>query len=91
MSQRGIFLGTALVAAALVAPLATTGSATPPEINVRVYDRSHRDYHEWNGSEANYYEQYRKEHPKLNVNFSRTSRGQQTEYWNWRHSQPDRD
>jgi hypothetical protein len=91
MCHNNLFLGSVFVVAVLVAPLATRGNATPPQINVQVYDRGHHDYHEWNSREAHYYEQYRKEHPKLNVNFSRTSRSQQREYWNWRHSQPDRD
>ena len=65
-----------LMATAFCVPMRIKANASPRQINVQVYDRDHRDYHEWNSRETHSYEQYRKEHPKFNVNFSRTNRKQ---------------
>ncbi len=53
--------------------------------DARVYDRGHRDYHNWNGDEDRFYRQYLDEHHHPYRAFSRMDRQQQLQYWRWRH------
>ena len=85
-----VFLTAALTASA--APKA----AAAQEVVVRVdhpryYDRNHRDYHEWNDREDRSYRVYLGEHHRDYREFHNNSRREQSNYWNWRHSHPDRD
>jgi hypothetical protein len=91
MHRKGILLSSIFLATALVAPLAIRSNAAPQGISVRVYDRDHKDYHNWDDHETKSYELFRGDHPKYNVKFTKTKRNQQKEYWTWRHSHPDRD
>jgi hypothetical protein len=88
MNRKGFFIGALVLAAAIVAPLASTVGATP-QVVVRFYARDHHDYHNWDDNEARYYETYRHDHHEYNVEFRRTSRAQQREYWRWRHEHHD--
>jgi hypothetical protein len=89
MKRTGLFIAGVFLTAALVAPMATRTSATPQVVSVRVYDRDHKDYHDWDDNEIRYYGMYRHDHPEFNVEFSKTSRRQQRAYWNWRHEHHD--
>ena len=89
MNRKGLFAATLFLTAALVAPLATKISAAPQLVSVRVYDRDHRDYHNWDDNEARVYEGYRKDHTDFKVTFGKNNRKQQSAYWNWRHEHPD--
>jgi hypothetical protein len=94
MNRKRLFLSSIFLGAALIAPMAiTVNAAAPQAISVRVYDRDHRDYHNWDDREEHSYVRFRQEHPRhrYSVTFSKTRRGEQREYWNWRHSHPDRD
>jgi hypothetical protein len=51
----------------------------------RMYDRTHRDYHNWNGDEDRVYREYLREHHRHYVDFSRMNGRQQRAYWQWRH------
>jgi len=85
-----VFLG-----AALMAPLATrTNAATQDDHRderkqARVYDRSHKDYHNWDDNEDRSYRQYLGDRHKDYREYSKLNRSEQTAYWNWRHSHPD--
>lgn len=89
MQRKKLFLSSFFLAAALVAPLAIRVNAAPQSVSLRVYDRDHKDYHNWDDREAQSYSTFRGDHPKYNVTFSKTSRSQQSAYWNWRHDHPD--
>jgi hypothetical protein len=89
MQRTKLFLSSLFLTAALVAPLAIRVTAAPQAVSVRVYDRDHKDYHNWDDREAQSYTTFRVDHPKYNVTFSKTSRSQQSAYWNWRHDHPD--
>lgn len=91
MKRQGLFLAGLFLAAALVAPLATKTNATPQIVSVRVYDRDHKDYHNWDDRESRSYEQYRHDHRGLSVTFQKNNRRQQSDYWKWRHEHPDHD
>jgi hypothetical protein len=91
MFSKKLFLGSLFLGAALIAPMAIVANAAPQGISVRVYDRDHKDYHNWDDREQSSYMTFRSDHPKYNATFTKTHRGQQKEYWTWRHSHPDRD
>jgi hypothetical protein len=52
----------------------------------RVYqDQRHHDTHEWNSEEDQKYRAYLQEHHRKYRDFSRASRKEQNNYWDWRH------
>lgn len=91
MKRQGLFLAGLFLSAALLAPLATKTNATPQIVSVRVYDRDHKDYHDWDDRETRSYERYRNEHRGYSVTFQKNNRSHQREYWKWRHEHPDHD
>jgi hypothetical protein len=89
MKRIGLFIPALLLSTVLVAPLATQTSAKPQGVSVRIYDREHKDYHDWDDREARYYDRWRHDHPGFVVEFRKNSRSRQAEYWRWRHDHPD--
>jgi hypothetical protein len=89
MRSKKLFLSSLFLTAALAVPMAIRTNAAPQSVSVRVYDRDHKDYHNWDDHETRSYELFRNDHPKYNVKFTKTKRNQQKEYWTWRHSHPD--
>ena len=57
----------------------------------RYEDKAHKDFHEWNGGEDQAYRRYLQEHRKKYHEFTKASKKEQNDYWNWRHSHPDND
>lgn len=51
----------------------------------RIYDRAHRDYHNWSGDEDRLYRQYLDEHHRQYRVYSKMNQKQQRAYWQWRH------
>jgi hypothetical protein len=88
MNRKRLFINSIFLGAALIAPMAITAHAAP-QINVRVYDSKHKDYHNWDDREEHSYQAFRVEHPKYNATYSKTKSSQQKEYWTWRHAHPD--
>ena len=91
MFRNSLFVSSFFLTLALLAPAAIRANAAPQQISVRVYDRDHHDYHNWDDREDHSYGLFRADHPKYNVTFSKTSRRQQSDYWKWRHEHPDHD
>jgi hypothetical protein len=91
MYRKSLLISSFFLTAAIVAPAAVRANAAPQSVTVRVYDRDHKDYHNWDDREGQSYERFRGEHPKYNVTFSKTNRRKQKEYWKWRHEHPDHD
>lgn len=89
--------------AALLAPAAiTTRSAAQDDKRqednqrndknqTRVYDRTHKDYHDWNENEDRSYRQYAGQNQQDYREYNKLNNEQQDQYWNWRHSHPDGD
>lgn len=85
-----LFLTAALTASA--APKAAAAQEVVVSVDhPRYYDRNHRDYHEWNDREDRSYRVYLGERHRGYREFHQNSRREQSNYWNWRHSHPDRD
>jgi uncharacterized protein YecT (DUF1311 family) len=83
------------LSAALTAPVAIRTSAATQDDHrddkkqTRVYDRSHKDYHNWDDNENRTYRVYLGEQHQEYREYSTLNHGQQNKYWNWRHSHPD--
>ena len=84
------YMSSLFLAAALATPVAITAAPEPQSASVqlRVYDRDHKDYHNWDDKENRAYVQYRSENAEAHE-YSKASKKQQSQYWNWRHSHPD--
>ena len=82
-----------LLTAALVAPVVIMAAPIPQEANVqvRVYDKDHKDYHNWDDKENKAWEQYQTENHQKSYAFSKANEKEQSQYWNWRHAHPDKD
>jgi hypothetical protein len=59
--------------------------------HVRYYDRDHRDYHNWDDREDHAYRRYLVAKHRTYRKFNRANTRVHRDYWNWRHSNPDRD
>jgi hypothetical protein len=91
MQIKKLFLGSVFLTAAMIAPMAITASAAPQAVSVRIYDRDHKDYHNWDDREDRSYQLFHADHPKYKVTYRKANRRQQREYWTWRHEHPDHD
>jgi len=82
-----------LLGAALAAPAATMAGPKPQEasVQVRVYDRDHRDYHNWDDREDRAYRRYYVVQHRSYRAYDRQNSRAQRKYWRWRHSHPDND
>ena len=87
------YISPLLLAAALAAPVAVMAAPAPKDdgVQVRFYDSHHKDYHNWDDRENHAWGVYLTNNHRKNREFSRSSRREQSHYWNWRHSHPDRD
>jgi hypothetical protein len=74
-----------VVTAALLAPGLGQAVATA-QVTVRVYDRSHKDYHDWTDDEDHAYRSYLTTNHQTYRPIAKLSRSQQTKYWNSRHN-----
>lgn len=91
MQIKRMFLSSFVLTAAMIAPMAITANAAPQAVSVRIYDRDHKDYHNWDDREDRSYLLFHADHPKYNKDYRRANHKQQREYWNWRHEHPDHD
>jgi len=103
MSRRVLVVSSLLIASALTCAAAMRAVSPSRELQSsensqrddrsrgQVYDQSHRDWHDWDDSEERAYRQFLTETRKDYREFTRLNARQQSEYWNWRHSHPDRD
>jgi hypothetical protein len=83
---RSLFLAAAIAASGLVAV-----EAQSQEVQVRIYDRDHHDYHNWDAREDRAYRHYLTVHHRSYVIYDKQRHRVQRNYWNYRHTYPDRD
>ncbi|HTA43164.1 MAG TPA: hypothetical protein VK789_11995 [Bryobacteraceae bacterium] len=84
----------ALMAAALIAPMAMAPAALRAQDREttagRTYhDTKHNDDHEWNSHENQAYQAYNKQNHRKTVEFSKLKPRDQQAYWGWRHEHSD--
>jgi predicted SPOUT superfamily RNA methylase MTH1 len=87
------YISSLVLASALAAPVVIMAAPAPQEasVQVRVYDRNHKDYHNWDDREDRAYRGYLTEQHRNYREYNKQSGKQQRNYWAWRHSHPDRD
>ena len=87
------YLGSLFLVAALAAPVTMIASPVPQDDkkHQRVYDRDHKDYHNWDDKEDHAWGQFLTENHRDSHEFAKSNKKEQSEYWNWRHSHPDKD
>jgi hypothetical protein len=98
------YLFSSLVLTAALAAPSAMNAATRPQDNGRqeenhrddrdsnrVYDRYHKDYHNWNDHEDHAYRGYLQERHRDYRPLAEQRQKDQKSYWNWRHSHPDHD
>ena len=88
------YLASLFLTAALAAPMSILAAPAPQEasVQVRVYDRNHKDYHNWDGKENRAWNQYLTENHRDSHEYSKSKKREQSQYWDWRHAHPgDRD
>jgi hypothetical protein len=87
------YVSVLFLTAAIAASGPIVGAATPQEasVQVRVYDSNHRDYHNWDDREDHAYRGYLSERHENYRPYDKQNSKHQKNYWNWRHSHPDRD
>ncbi len=81
-------LGSLALAATLAVPvIITTAPSLGAQvgIQVRIYDRHHKDYHAWDDHEDRLYRSYLAERRREYIEYNRLKRGDQDRYWRWRH------
>jgi hypothetical protein len=80
-----------LIAAALVGPTVTIANARPQDDrhddshDRRIYDREHKDYHNWNNDEDKQWHVYVGTEHKKYHDYDKANRKEQADYWKWRH------
>ena len=86
------YIASLFLTAALAAPLSIMAFPIPQEARaqVRVYDSAHKDYHNWNDNENRAWGQYVTENNKKPHEFKQAPKKEQSQYWNWRHTHPDK-
>jgi hypothetical protein len=84
------YIASLFLAAALAAPVSILAAPTPQAgVSVRVYDRNHKDYHNWDDHENQQWGIFLSNNHRDAHEYSKANRKEQSEYWNWRHSHPD--
>src|ERR1700674_675747 len=81
------------LAAAIASPVSTMAAPVPQDaaVQVRVYDRDHKDYHNWDDNENKHWGVYLQENHLKEHDFKKATRKEQSGYWKWRHDHPDAD
>jgi len=73
--------------AVLALPVMIAGCAVG--VGYRVYDPYYSDYHHWDDHEAVFYNQWATEtHRDPHQDFRKLGRGDQKQYFDWRHNHP---
>jgi hypothetical protein len=87
------YISSILLAAVITVPVAVVVAASPQEagVQVRVYDRDHKDYHNWDDHEDRAYRGYLSEQHRDYREYNKQNAKEQRNYWKWRHNHPDHD
>jgi hypothetical protein len=85
------YVASLFLTAALALPVAIMAAPLPQEasVQVRVYDRVHKDYHNWDDNENRAWGQYLQENHRKPHEFKAAKKREQSQYWNYRHAHPD--
>jgi hypothetical protein len=86
------YIASIFLTAALAAPVTIVAAPVSQEGHDqnRVYDKGHKDYHNWDDNENRAWGQWLTENHKKSHEFSTANEKEQSQYWNWRHAHPDK-
>jgi hypothetical protein len=84
-----LVLTAALAAPAIISAAAGPRPNAPQELQVRVYDHDHHDYHNWDSNEDRSYRLYLNERHREYRPYAEIKVKDQRSYWTWRHQHPD--
>ncbi len=84
-------IGSLVLSAVFFAPaiVVPTAKAQEAEVQVRVFDMDHHDYHNWDDREDHAYRRYLAEQHRDYIEYKKLKSRDQRAYWNWRHDHPD--
>jgi hypothetical protein len=87
------YIATLFLAGALAGPLPMMAAPATQDasVQVRVYDRDHKDYHNWDDREDHAYRGYLTERHQTYREYDKQNHKTQSQYWKWRHEHPDHD
>jgi hypothetical protein len=85
------YIASLFLTAALVAPVAIIAAEPQVSVQFQVRDKQHKDYHTWNNQEDQAYRGYLNEQHQPYRAYPKQSKKVQNQYWNYRHTQGDRD
>jgi hypothetical protein len=93
MHHTNRYIASFFLAAVFAASGPIVAAASPQEagVQVRIYDRDHRDYHNWDDREEHAYRGYLTQRHERYRAYDQQKHRHQQHYWNWRHSHPDHD
>jgi hypothetical protein len=84
--------GSLILTVALIAPVSVI--ATPnhqsASLQIRVHDRDHKGYHNWDDNENQGWGRFEVENNTKPHRYSKSSGKERSQYWNWRHDNPDK-
>ena len=91
MDRTHRYISSLFLTAALAVPVAIMAAPGPQNasVQVRVYDRDHKDYHNWDDHENQSWGLYLSNNHKKPHEFAKANKKEQSQYWNWRHDHPD--
>src|SRR5580704_8398669 len=92
MHRANRYITSLFLTVALAAPVAMMAIPVPQEDGHqnRVYDKEHKDYHNWDDNENKAWGQYLSENHKSSHEYSKANKKEQSQYWNYRHAHPDK-
>jgi hypothetical protein len=92
MRSTNRLIASLILSAALLAPMSIIAIPTPQtSVQVRIYDRDHKDYHNWDDRENRAWGIYLTNNHKRQHEFTKANKREQSDYWKWRHNNPDHD
>jgi hypothetical protein len=85
------YIASVFLIAGLAAPVSIMAARVPQEasVQVRVYDKDHKDYHNWDDNENRAWGRFLVENHRDSHEFAKSNKKEKSQYWNWRHSHPD--
>jgi len=87
MHRANRYITSLFLTAALAAPVAIM--AQEGRSQNRVYDKEHKDYHNWDDNENHAWGQFLTENHKSSHEYAKANKKEQSQYWNYRHAHPD--
>jgi hypothetical protein len=92
MNHAHRYVASLFLIAALAAPVSMLAVPAPQEgtVQVRVYDRNHKDYHNWDDRENQSWNRYNTDNHRKSHEFKTANKREQGQYWNYRHSHTDK-